>query len=266
MIDREDGDVRVAVAERAARAGAAVAREAFRRGLDVETKGAKTDVVTEADREAQRRIREVLRRSYPDDAFVGEENDARADVPAEGAAWIVDPIDGANNFTRESPTWGTAVAAVVDGDCVAAATVLPALGDAYVAGPEGATRNGTGIAVSDRTDPEAFTVAPTMWWELDRRDEFAAVCRGIVERFGDLRRIGCAQATLALVADGGLDGVATNVVAHPWDSVGGVHLVRRAGGVVTDVHGEPWTPGAEGLVASNGVAHDEVLAAAREPL
>ncbi len=79
-----------------------------------------------------------------------------------------------------------------------------------------------------------------------------------------MRRFGCAQIVLGMVASGALDGTVTNIVPNPWDTVAGVFMVRQAGGTVTDIHGEPWTTGSRGLVASNGEAHDEVLAAARD--
>ena len=255
---------RVALAERAAMAGSEVAMGLFRTELDVETKGGKTDVVTRADREAQRRVIEVIREECPDDAIVGEEEDAPKELPEEGDAWVIDPIDGTSNFVRGMRTWATSVAAVRDGEAVAAANVLPALGDVFVAGPGGVSRNGREVSTSDRSDSETMTVVPTIWWDFDRRDEYAAACRAIVERFGDMRRFGCAQAVLSLVACGALDGAITNVVVNPWDSVAGVYMVRRAGGSVTDVGGDPWEPGCEGLVASNGAGHDDVLAAARE--
>jgi len=58
--------------------------------------------------------------------------------------------------------------------------------------------------------------------------------------------------------------VITNVRCNPWDTVAGVHLVRAAGGTVTDLEGNRWRHDSRGLVASNGALHDEVLAAARE--
>ena len=254
---------RATVAERAARAGAAVADESFRGGIDVETKGGKTDVVTEADRAAQRRVVETLREAYPDDAVVGEEEDELKAVPDEGASWVVDPIDGTNNYVRDVRVFATAVAAVVDGEPVAAANVLPAMGDVYTSDADGASRNGTTVTVSDVADPERATVAPTVWWGFDRRDEYAAACSEIVRRFGDMRRFGSAQATLAMVADGALEGCVTNVRCNPWDTVAGVHMVRRAGGRVTDLEGDRWRHDSRGLVASNGALHEEVLAAAR---
>ena len=257
-------DSRLELAERAATAGSEIASEGFRHDLTVETKSNKTDVVTEFDRRSQRRVIEVIEAEFPDDAIVGEEEDALKEVPAEGDVWVVDPIDGTNNFVRGIPLWTTSVAAVCDGETVAAANVCPALGDVYTADGDGAYLNGETISVSDRTDPETFTVCPTIWWDFDRREEYAATVEGIVKRFGDMRRFGCAQIVLGMVASGALDGTVTNVVPNPWDTVAGVFMVRRAGGTVTDIHGEPWTTESRGLVASNGEAHDEVLAAARE--
>jgi len=255
---------RVSVAERAARAGSEVALAAFRTGIDVETKSGKTDVVTAADRKAQRRVIEVIRETHPEDAIVGEEEDELKTVPESGAAWVIDPIDGTNNFVRDTQVWATSVAAVKEGETVAAANVLPAMEDAYIAGEGGVTRDGDPVSVSSKTDPETFVVVPTIWWDFDHRDQYGRACAAIVERFADMRRYGCAQAVLSMLASGQIEGVVTNVVANPWDSVAGVHLVRQAGGVVTDVHGDRWEPGAEGLVASNGEAHDVVLEAARE--
>ncbi|QLG62751.1 inositol monophosphatase family protein [Halorarum salinum] len=266
---------RAAVAEQAARAGAAVAAKHFRIGIDVETKAEKTDVVTAADRAAQRRVIETVRESFPDDAFVGEEESARGsdgetaevdvlkEVPPEGPVWVIDPIDGTNNYVRDIRVFATAVAAVVDGEPVAAANVLPAMDDAYVADGDATYRNGERVTVSDVDDPERGAVAPTIWWGRDRRDEYAAACSEIVRRFADLRRFGSAQATLPMVADGSLEGTVTNVACNPWDTVAGVHMIRNAGGTVTDLNGDRWTHDSRGLVASNGELHDEVLAAAR---
>ncbi|GAB3697710.1 inositol monophosphatase family protein [Halorubrum pallidum] len=257
-----DADERAAVAERAARAGARVAHERFRSGIEVETKG-ETDVVTEADRAAQRTVIAEIQESFPDDAIVGEEEDERKTVPDAGAAWVIDPIDGTDNYVRDIHVWGTAVAAVVDGEPVAAAVVAPALDDVYTANADGAYRNGEPIAVSDVSDTRRSTVAPTLWWDFDARDEYAAACEAIVERFGDMRRLGSAQLTLSTVAAGGLEGVVSNLRANPWDSVAGVFIVRRAGGRATDLSGDRWRHDSTGLVVSNGHLHDEVLAAAR---
>ncbi|ERH11109.1 MAG: archaeal fructose-1,6-bisphosphatase related enzymes of inositol monophosphatase family [halophilic archaeon J07HX64] len=259
-----DLDSRAEIAVASARAGAEVAVELFRTAVEVEHKSGKTDVVTRADRRAQNAVVDRIRSYDTDATVIGEENDAAQAVPGSGTVWIVDPIDGTNNFVRGNRNWATSVACLVDGEPVAAANILPALGDSYLGTPEGVTLNGDLVSVSTRSDPDRFAVVPTIWWGLDRREEYAAVLEAIVTRFGDLRRIGSAQASLSLLAGGTYEGVFTTVGAPAWDTVAGAALVRWAGGTVTDLDGSAWHHDTPGLVASNGRAHDELLAAARE--
>ena len=251
-------------AVRAAEAGAETAARSFRTGIAVETKGEKTDVVTQADRDAQRRVKEVINEEFEEDPIVGEEDETPSTVPDEGPAGIVDPIDGTANYVRGVGVWTTSVVATVDGEPVGGATVCPDLGDTFRLESGDAFRNGQQLSVSERSDPEEFFVVPTIWWDFDRRDEYAAACRGIVEQFGDMRRFGSAQFELGLCAAGAVEAVVTNVRANPWDTVLGVGLVRAAGGTVTNVHGDLWRHDSRGLVASNGQAHDVVLDAVRE--
>jgi myo-inositol-1(or 4)-monophosphatase len=251
-----DTEARADLAARAANAGAQVALDSFRGNLTIDTKSGKTDLVTQTDRDAQRRVVETIREEY-DDPVVAEEADALKQVPEEGPAWVVDPIDGTSNFVRGLRIWGTSVAVVVDSEPVAAATVLPALADTYLVGPAGVTLNGEPMGVSAREDMETFAVAP-----IYLKGDYAAILGALAERFGDIRRFGSSQATLAAVADGSIEAAIATVEMSPWDTVGGVHMIRTAGGTVTDLAGEPWRHDSQGVVASNGIAHDDVLAAA----
>jgi len=262
---------RAALAERAARAGAMDAQERFREALAVETKADKNDLVTQADRDAQLRVIETIAQELPTARLVCEEDVEPAgtdtavelleSVPATGEAWVVDPIDGTTNYVHGIRFWGTSVAAVTDREPVAAATALPALGDVYAAGPARVTRNGTEVAVSERSDPGTFVVGMNGWWPIHGDREYLPLFEAAIGSFGDIRRLGSMQATLALVAAGGLDAAVIPTAPHPWDSIAGVHLVRLAGGTATDVHGDRWQTGGEGLVVSNGQAHDRVVEA-----
>ena len=268
-----DATRRAAVAERAARAGGIVAKETFREPLTVETKTDKNDLVTAADRDAQQQVIATIQQEFPSDALVCEEDvtvpgaddvEIRKRVPETGPAWVVDPIDGTANYVRGIRFWGTSVAAVVDGEPVGVATYLPAERDIYTAGPESVTCNDSAMSVSDRSDPETFATGLIGWWALKHGDPYTDLFEAAAGRFGDVRRFGCLQGSLALVAAGGLDAGFMPRTPHPWDAIAGVHLIRRAGGTATDVHGDRWHHDSEGLVVSNGEAHDEVLAAVRE--
>ena len=257
-------DQRAVVAEASARAGADIAADLFRTTVEVEHKSGKTDVVTSADRRAQAAVVDRIRSYDPEATVIAEENGTAGAVPERGTVWLVDPIDGTDNFVRGSRYWATSVACLVDGEPVAAANILPAMGDSYVGTRAGVTLNGEPVSVNNRSDPDRFAVVPTVWWGFDRREEYAAVTEAIVARFGDLRRYGSAQAALSMLAAGTCEGVLTTVGAPAWDTVAGAALVRWAGGTVTDPDGGEWHHDTPGLVASNGRAHEELLAALRE--
>ncbi|MFC6722144.1 inositol monophosphatase family protein [Halobacteriaceae bacterium SHR40] len=259
-----DSETLQTVTEESAVAGATVAAKRFRTEFPIEHKDGKTDVVTAADRDAQQAVIDRIRETFPDDPVYGEEKGTATTVPASGRVWIVDPIDGTNNYVRGNRRFATSVACLIDGVPVTAANIHPALDDHYLGTPDGVTRNGESISVSDRVDPDRFEVVPTIWWDFDRRAEYAVATSTIVERFGDLRRIGSAQAALSLLAAGGVDGVITNVETNAWDTVAGSAMVEWAGGTVTDLDGEQWTHDSRGLVASNGAAHETLLETARE--
>ncbi|MFB6101484.1 MAG: inositol monophosphatase [Haloplanus sp.] len=251
---------RQTMAVQAARTGAELAAELFRTSLDVETKDSATDYVTEADTRTQRRIVDRLTDAYPDDVIVGEEGNHRKRIPPGETAWVVDPIDGTTNYVRGIPFWTTSVAAVENGETVAAANLLPAIGDEYVAG-ESVTHNGDPATVSDTSDLETSVVGPTLRYGREHGKAYGAVLNALSPAVGDVRRLGSAQTTLSLVANGSLDAAVGVVASHPWDTVAGVYLIERAGGTVTDLAGNPWTPRSHGLVASNGRIHDDLLAA-----
>jgi myo-inositol-1(or 4)-monophosphatase len=267
-----DAHRRAVLAERAARAGGAVAREAFRSDLRVDSKRDKNDLVTETDRDAQRQVIATLVPEFPSDVIVGEEDAVppvgtgdgvdvtlAESVPDSGDAWVIDPIDGTANFVRGLRIWTCSVAAVVDGEPVGAATYLPAVEDIYTAGPESVTRNGTVLSVSDRTDPETFAVSVLGRWDAATSDQLGALAATTAEQFGDLRRFGSMQSALAFVASGGLDAAFSPYQPNSWDALAGVLLIREAGGTVTDLAGERWTLESDSLVASNGEAHETVL-------
>ncbi|GAA1325527.1 inositol monophosphatase [Streptomyces sanglieri] len=257
---------RISLTYKAAKKGSAKAQEFFRESLDFETKSNKSDLLTIADKTAQEVVVDLINKKAPCEPVVGEEGNQPKALNSDETGWIVDPIDGTNNFVREIPFWGTAVVSVINGTPLGAMTAMPALDDYYTADPDGAYRNGEPIQVSNRTDPETFAVAPIIWWEMDNRDEFSRLADRIVSNFGDLRRYWCAQGTLALVAAGSLDAAVTTVETNPWDTIGGVYMIRQAGGTVTNVDGDRWCPNDTTLIASNGTQHDIVVEAVREAL
>jgi myo-inositol-1(or 4)-monophosphatase len=255
----EDIAARTSVLREATTAGGDLALRSFRQEVTVETKAGPLDEVTDADRDAQARVVDRIRESYPTETILAEEDRRSGELPADGCAWVLDPIDGTTNYAAGNRIWATCLACVRDGEAVAAATYLPALGDLYVGVGEETTRNDQRETVSERSRIDQFLVGGIYGTTSDDRDQVGRLARAILSSCGDHRSYGSGQSTLAMVAGGELDAAVAPGPQALWDTIAGVSLVRRAGGRVTDLAGEPWTPDASSLVASNGHAHRSLL-------
>jgi myo-inositol-1(or 4)-monophosphatase len=244
----------LALAERAARAAGAVLLERYRgplRGLG--TKSSETDPVSEADREAERGVRELLAAERPEDGLLAEEG-SRSESES-GRRWIVDPLDGTVNYLYGFPAWGVSVA-LEDAAGVAVGVVLDPLRDEAfrVVRGGGAELSGEPLRVRRPERLDRALVATGFDYLPQRRAAQAEVARRVLPAVRDLRRAGAAALDLAWLAAGRLDGYYERGL-KPWDWAAGRLLVEEAGGAVADLPGEP-----RGLVA----AHPELLPALRE--
>lgn len=130
-----------AVARAACRAGGAALRERYRDG-DADGDYRVHDVKAAADEAAEGRMLPVVRDAYPDHAVYAEES---GEFPGDGDyRWIIDPLDGTNNFTAGLPTFASSVAVVENGDPLLAVVHQPVTDETYVA------RRGEGVRYGDR--------------------------------------------------------------------------------------------------------------------
>ena len=202
-------------------------------------KSSATDPVSDADREAERAIRELLSAERPADGLVAEEGShAEAD---SGRRWVVDPLDGTVNFIYELPAWAVSVA-LEDADGVAAGVVhSPVLGETFCAvrgGGAWIAESGRPLRASGCDRLERAMVATGFSYEPSRRAQQAAVVAGLLPLARDIRRAGAAALDLAWTAAGRLDAFYENGLKR-WDWAAGHLLVREAGGVTGWIEGEP---------------------------
>jgi len=147
MLFEKEREVACRIAEQAGR----LALENYARGFASETKPDDSPV-TSADRANERLIAKLLEEAFPDDGLLGEEGAAREGC--SGRRWIIDPIDGTRSFMRGIPTWGVMLALEAEGNVVAGACYLAALGELYsAAAGMGAYCNGTRIHCSPAKTP-----------------------------------------------------------------------------------------------------------------
>lgn len=213
--------------------------------------------VTEADRAAERALREGIAAARPGDAVLGEE------YGSEGAGdrrWILDPIDGTKNYVRGIPIWATCIALQHGGEVTAGVVSAPALGRRWwAARGEGAFAGGQPIRVS--------AVAAVGDAQLSYDSVVSFEGYGMGERFLALARRCWRTRGLGdfwshvLVAEGAVD-IAVEPEVSVWDVAAVQVIVEEAGGRFTNLAGEARPDGASAL-STNGILHDEVLAAFR---
>ncbi len=245
------------------RAAADLVRDRAGRGVSVaDTKTSDVDVVTEADRAAESLIRELIRASRPDDAFIGEEEASESGTT--GVRWIIDPIDGTVNFLYGIPQYAVSIAAEVDGEVVAGVVVDVAKRIEYVGrpGPDGtvALRDGRPIAVRGPAPLAQRLIGTGFSYQSEVRSVQAAAVGRLLPQVRDIRRFGSCALDLCAVAEGMLDGYVEEGV-NLWDHAAGGLIAKAAGAQVEEL------PGASGmtlLVCGPGHGYDELLAAVRQ--
>jgi histidinol-phosphatase len=218
----------------------------FRSGLAVETKPDLTPV-TEADRAVETAIRQVLATERPADAILGEEEGA---VGTGSRRWIVDPIDGTRNYARGIPVWATLVALEVDAIVRLGVVSAPALGRRWWA------ERGSGAYVDgERVHVSAIGRVEDAVLSFAIENKVPAIARRAwhARGFGDFW-------PYMLVAEGSVDGAVDADGVNEWDLAAMQVIVEEAGGRFSDREGVARIDGAS-AVASNGLLHDELLAA-----
>ncbi|WP_428340028.1 inositol monophosphatase family protein [Mycobacterium sp.] len=185
-----------------------------------------------------------------------------ADLDSEWV-WVLDPVDGTFNYAAGSPMAAILLGLLHDGDPVAGLTWLPFMNERYAAVVGGPVlKNGVPQPPLTQTDLTASIIGVGTF-NADSRGRFpgryrVAVLEELSRVSSRMRMHGATGIDLAYVADGVLGG-SISFGDHVWDHAAGVALVRAAGGVVTSLTGEQWTPDSRSALAAAPGVHDQLL-------
>lgn len=242
---------------RAAKVAGATLMKHYGKKLKIQEKPG-AGLVSNADLEAEDKAVKILSRAFPDFGFLTEE--APPKLSSGPGRWIIDPLDGTNNFIHSFPMFCVSIAAEYEGEIQVGVIYHPVLKELYVATRGGgATVNGKKIQVSqtqtlqDSLLTTGFTYRKHTWLhaEMVAIEKLSTKSRAI-------RRPGSAALDLAYTARGVFDGFWEQRLS-PWDVAAGILLIREAGGSVTDFEGKPYQLGSPQLLASNGKIHGLLL-------
>jgi myo-inositol-1(or 4)-monophosphatase len=250
----------IAFANRLADASGAVIRPYFRQRIDVAHKEGKQafDPVTEADKGAERAIREIIARERPADAVLGEEY---GETPGtSGYRWVLDPVDGTRAFITGRHEWGSLIALEKDGAAVLGILDQPVLGERFI-GVNGAAHLVQGGATSllktrpcaDLAGAILCATDPSAYFQPDEQEAFARVARATrMTRYGGDCYLFAAMALgfVDLIIEAGF---------HAWDVAALIPLIEGAGGVITNWQGGSCADGRQILAAGDRRVHDAAL-------
>ncbi|MCU0520347.1 MAG: inositol monophosphatase [Anaerolineae bacterium] len=257
----------LAIAVDIAREAGALIRNAYGSVGRVDFKGA-VNPVTETDVAAEKLIHSQLQVAFPGHRVYGEE--LGEDQPTTQRMttlplWLVDPLDGTNNFAHGLPHFAVSLGLVADGEPQVAVVYDPLRDAAFAAyRGGGATLNGETIHVSRvGTLSDAFLATGFPYNRRIAADNNTRMLDHFLRRSQGVRRAGSAALDMAYVACGRFDGYWEPGLS-PWDVAAGLLLVEEAGGRISDFSGgrERLFSGVE-VVASNAAIHGEMLAVLR---
>jgi myo-inositol-1(or 4)-monophosphatase len=243
------------VAIRAARAAGRIHLKRMNH-ISIANKSNVIDLVTEADRESEAAVIEVLRRAFPTHAILAEESGVSGDSSEH--RWIIDPLDGTTNFAHGYPCFAVSIALLEDGVPLVGVVFNSVADELFCAARgEGAFLNDKPIRVSS-AERMAVSLVATGFPTHKRGDNlnihyywhFTLHSHGV-------RRDGSAALDLCSVACGRFEAF-WEFGLKSWDTAAGILIVTEAGGKVTDLRGGPYRPGGPDLLVTNGHIHAEM--------
>jgi myo-inositol-1(or 4)-monophosphatase len=219
----------LALARQIAReAGARILR--LRRQATVTTKSSTNDLVTQADTESEALIRERVKTRFPDHAFYGEESAEEAVLSARHL-WVVDPLDGTNNFAHGIPAFSVSIAYAFEGETQVAVVYDPVHDELFSAvRGEGAFLNGTPVEPSHPAGLHESIIATGFYY--DRGEIMRRTLQALEKLFSlnirGMRRFGSAALDICWVAAGRFEGYFEYKLAT-WDYAAAALIAQEAG-------------------------------------
>jgi len=238
------------IAVRAARAAGEVIIRSLNRleSLTITSKG-RNDFVSEVDHAAEAEIIKLIRKNYPNHAFLAEESGRTGD---SDTLWIIDPLDGTTNFLHGFPTFAVSIACQIKGKLEHGVVYDPISQEIFTASRGGGAHlDNRRIRVSKQRGLEGALIGTGFPYRANAKylDSYLLMLRAVMEQTAGVRRPGSAALDLAYVAAGRTDGF-WEIGLAPWDTAAGTLLIQEAGGRIGTLTGGEYTQGGNVLAGS----------------
>ncbi len=231
----------------------------FRTNLSVDNKySSGFDPVTDADRAAERAIRAVIEKAFPDHALIGEEYDNK--LTDSRFSWVIDPVDGTRSFISGVPLWGTLIGVAFDAQAVAGIMSQPFTGEVFIGRPGGSDWRHAGerralrsSACTEISKARLFTTSEALFDTPEKRAGWDAVARDSL-----LVRHGADCYAYCLLAAGHVD-LVIETGLNAFDIAALIPIIEQAGGCISTWDGERPDKGGNIIAAATPQLRDQVL-------
>lgn len=213
--------------------------EADRSSLDIELKEGNNNIVTKYDKLVQNTLRNKLSNLLPESIFIGEENDENVnDYIKDKYVFIVDPIDGTTNFSRELKMSAISIALLRNNQPIIGVCYNPYVKEMYTAIKGcGAFLNDKRIQVSDKKLKDGILLSGCAPYYNELRKKSLDIQNKLALIASDYRRFGSAVIELCCIASGKAE-VYFELKLMPWDYAAASLIIQEAGGKITTIDGE----------------------------
>jgi myo-inositol-1(or 4)-monophosphatase len=232
-----------------------------RHDLEIDSKSSAVDLVTEVDKESEKRIIKFIQAHFPDHGILGEESGRSITNKESDYLWIIDPVDGTTNYAHGYPLFSIAIGLQYKEETLFGSVYLPYMDDYFWAiQGEGAYLNNQPIQVSSYKTLDTSIIATGFPYnKKTTEDNNLNYFAKIMPNVGGIRRSGSACIDLVFVASGRTEGY-FEMYLNQWDFVPGQLIIREAGGVCMS---KPLRD-RYAVVAGNPYIIDELIQALRE--
>lgn len=215
-----------------------------------------SSLLTKIDLKSEKTVIQIIKNNFPAHSILSEEKGGKI---GKEYTWIIDPLDGTTNYTRNIPFFSISISLVYRRTPILGVVFNPINKELYFAEKgKGAFLNGKRIKVSQQ---QILSKAVILFNKYRAKEDFRKLHRilGIIgEKCPVFRILGSVTLALCYLASGRAD-VCFALGMNPWDLSAGVLIIKEAGGKLTNLEGKDWQIGEKNIIAANKKIHNQIL-------
>lgn len=241
-----------------AKEAGSIIRDGFGKSFKIEYKTGENNLVTEIDKASEKLITDFVNKKFPSHSILAEEGSG--EQKNSEYLWVIDPLDGTNNFTHGLPIFSVSIGLQKNGETIAG-VVYDVIRDILFSAEigAGAFSDSKKIKVSGNDNiAHSMLVTGFPYNKKENPDKVFEKFIAFTKAARGVRRLGSAAIDFCYLASGVFDGF-WEVHLHPWDICAGKLIVEEAGGLVTDFDGNKTSIYTKRMLTSNGKIHNQMI-------